>query len=532
MALILLATLILAPFIVAETLSSDYLPALVAGGSFALIIAFFFLKEKLSVCPLLGYSILGSLNFLPIPVGAPEIASLLLIVYYVAGFVLLTQRPITIGKPALFWPILILNGLVFYHVHTISLMALGGNVIGTKPALSIYFFTIAYFCGINLPTPSLYFLSRIPFYTVCLTAVSSIPFLLSTYYPGLAPYLYAVTDSVNVEAYVNTKGGTENVSLDELTTRLGVFGPLGASLQLYLLSHYPVGTWFGPKRLWVVCLSLICFILVVFCGFRSTLFAFFFTTFVGMACYYSWRAVIFPAIIIMGALVFITAADNNIVHFPVNKLPMIAQRTMSFLPGDWDERAIEDGKRSDEFRRNIVDVYLEEYAQKSPLFGNGFAIDKDEVDSLETRYLSGNNDVVNHMYLEAKLFIETKSYHTGWVSVYDCIGFVGWAAFVWFQLALIFVNGRFIFGKNVDRRSSLFPLHVWIQCSVTTGMVAYYTVFGRFDIALVQDLAFAILLGILCKIQRQNELTSASGERKKQVEFSGLSQASYGNKYY
>jgi hypothetical protein len=531
-ALILTATFVLAPFIIAETLSADFLPALIAAGVFLLIVAFFFMKETLCAAPWLGRSIAGTLNFLPLPIEASQIAVALLIVYYITGFVLLTQRPITIGRPIFFWPMLIVTGIVLYHVHTLSLGTMGGNTEGARPAYFMYAYTLAYFCGINLPTPSVRFLSRIPFYALCLTALSCIPYLLTTFFPALAPYFYTFTGDVNIEAYANTAGGTQDVAFNQLTSKLAVLGPLGACLQMYLISHYPIGTWFSPSRLWVPILSFFCFVITIFCGYRSDLFGFFFLTLVGAWCYYSWRALFIPTLGIAMVLVVITASSNNIIHLPLRDLPMIAQRTMSFLPGDWDEEAIESGKGSNDFRQNIIDVYMDEYAREHPVFGNGFEINKDEFNSIQDSLKKGYGDGRDPAYLQAKLFIVGKMYHTGWISVYDCVGIVGWAAFLAFQLALVFVTGQFIFGKKADRRSALFPLYVFIQCTVTTTMASYYTVFGSFSQAYTDGICIAIVLVHLSKLKKQNELAAAPGDIKAQVEFSGLSQTNYGNKYY
>jgi hypothetical protein len=526
-ALIITASFIVIPFIISESLTVDYLPALCLAGALALVVAFFFLKEKLCVCPILGGFFGGTFNFLPIPIGCSHIAATLLILYYVTGYVLIRQRPIKLGSTIFLWPMAIVIAIVLYHVHTLTLGSLGATTEGARPAYFMYLFTLAYFCGINVSTPSVSFLSRIPLYAVVLTFVSSIPFLLSTYIPALAPYLYSVTDSVNVEAYVNTQGGTTDAG-DTVYSKLAAFGPMGAALQLYLLAHYPIGTWFSPSRLWVLLLSFGSLILAVSCGYRSDLFSFLFLTVVGGWCYYSWRALLIPTAFGVALLVLITASSNNLINVPLKQLPLIAQRTMSFLPGDWDEDAIESGKGSNFFRQNIEDVYLSEYALKSPLFGNGFDIDKTEFETDDANINHGRGD---KDYLQAKLFIDGKLFHTGWISVYDNVGIVGFIGFIALQLTVIFVAARFVFRPNADRRSSLFPLYVWIVCNLTTSVASFYSVFGSFSDAYSGAVVYAILLSHLSKLDKATEPPVGPGERRNPVEFSGLTGANYGNRY-
>jgi hypothetical protein len=527
-ALIILASFILVPFIISESLSVDYLPAICVVLALGLIVAFFYLKEMLSMCPLLGNFVAGTLNFLPIPLGAPQVSAILLILYYITGYVIIRQRPIKLGKPEFLWPIVIVVGIVLYHVHTMSLGSLGGSTEGARPAFFIYLFTIAYFCGINMPTPSVSFLAKLPYWALVCTVVSSIPYLLSTYIPALAPYFYTVTNNVNVEAYFNTEGGTEEAA-GAISSKLAAFGPIGAALQLYLLAHYPIGTWFSPSRLWVVCLSFMCVVLVVCCGYRSELFSFAILTVAGAWCYYSWRALVLPTAIVIFALVMITASTDNIIHLPLNKLPMIAQRTMSFLPGDWDEEAIESGKGSNEFRQNIENVYLSEYVDKSPLFGTGFDIDKAEFDSLnETLNMGGGAD---RIYLQAKLFIVGKMYHTGWISVFDCVGAVGMLGFIALQLTTMLVTARFLRKTKADTRSSLYPLYVWIQMNLVSGALGYYTVFGSFNDALVNLLIYCVILSHLSDLEKATEPTLIPGGVRNPIEMGGLTGASYGERY-
>jgi hypothetical protein len=122
-------------------------------------------------------------------------------------------------------------------------------------------------------------------------------------------------------------------------------------------------------------------------------------------------------------------------------------------------------------------------------------------------------------------------YHTGWISVYDNVGIVGMAAFIALQLAVILATARFVFGPKANRRSSLFPLYVWIQMNVTTAVVSYFTVFGSFNQAFTDLLAYAVVLSHLEDLEKSSEPALIPGERKKQVEFSGLSGANYGSRY-
>jgi hypothetical protein len=523
-ALIIGASFILAPFLIFSAFTFDYAPALFFGGFVAVVVAFFVLKERLCIWPLIGSGMAGGLNFLPLPLKATHIFCILLILYYISGYVLISQKRIKSGKGWFLWPILIITLIVLYHNHTLNVRALGGNTEGAKPAILIYLVVFAYFCGINVSAPSVNFLSKVPLYFVILTILSNIPNLLTTYDPHLAPYLIYITSDVNVDAYL--KAGTFTGESNEAIGRFGFLGAVGASLQLYLLCHYPIGTWLHPSRWWVAGLSLICGILVLASGYRNILVGFATITLVGAWCYYSWRALIFPTIVLLVGFILIIGSMSNVIHLPLNKLPMIAQRTMSFLPGDWDEEAIESAKSSNDFRKGIQDVYIQEYLDKSPWIGNGFDINTKEFNNLNN-LLDNGDPGLDHEYLQSKAFIEGKLFHTGWISVYDIVGIIGSVAFIVLGWNEICVAAHFVFGPKADRRSPLFPLYVWMLCSVVNMMFSFFTVFGAFGDTFVNLCVYAIVLSQLSDIENNSNVATALPDHKQQVEFRGLSGTHY-----
>jgi hypothetical protein len=527
-ALIITAGFILVPFIVSSTLTSDYAPLLFFGGLTALVLAFFFFKEKLCVMPLLGAAVAGSMNFLPLPLNTTDIAVLMLICYYVTGYVVIRQKRIKVGKPMFFWPIVTIVAILLIHNHNLNLKSAGADTEGGKPAYLIYLIVLGYFCGINTTRPSVNFLSKIPLWFFLLSAISSIPYLLSTYFPGLAPYFYTVTSSVNVDVYVDSLGGVGNDSESQgAIGRLAVFGPVGATLQIYLLSHYPIGTWIRPERWWVAGLSLVCAGLAITSGYRSVLFDFAMMTMVGAWCYYSWRSFFLPVGICIMAFILIILSSNGLIHLPVNKLPMIAQRSLSFLPGDWDQEAIISGEGSNNFRKSIQDVYIKEYMMQSPLIGHGFIINTKDFDAYTDALRVGGSAETNE-YLQAKVFIEGKLFHTGWISVYDIVGIIGSIAFVALGAGEVLLVYHFLFGPRADRRSTLYPLYVWLMCNILTMMVGFFTVFGDFGSTFMDLCCYAIVLSHLYDLENTREIPVPLDERKASYQPGEAKAALYG----
>ncbi len=521
------ATLILVPFVISSMLGYDYAPALFFGSLLGLSVAFFVLKDVLCICPLVGTSIAGNLNFLPAPfnmLNAANIACILLILYYITGYVLIRQKRIKLGKPKLLWPILIITGICLYHTHSLSLGSLGTSTEGARVALLIYLAVFAYFCGINVNHPSIHVLSRLPLYCLVLTAISSIPFFLTTYYPGLAPYVYGATSNVNVDAFFDANavaGATEGG-----IRRFGAFASIGGALELYLLAYYPIGTWVRPERWWVAGLSILCAIAAVSSGYRNVLFGFISMVMVVSWCHYSWRSIAVPVIALMGAVLVIFASTNNLIDLPTSKLPLIAQRSLSFLPGDWDPDAIESAKSSNDFRKNIQDVYISDYLDKSPWIGNGFEINTNDFNALSEE-LKRKGGGEQNAYLQAQTFIVGKLFHTGWISVYDAVGVIGGAAFLalgWSEISLLW---RYILGPKANKRSPLFPVYVWLMGNILPMMISFFTVFGDFQATFIDLCLYGIVISQLLDLENTTKVPVAS-ERKEAHEFSRIGGANYG----
>jgi len=523
-ALIIGATLILIPFGISMTLSYYFQPALILVAALAFIFSFFYIKENLSVCPMLGFAIFGTLNFLPIPLQAPHVFCILLILYFLTGYVIIRQKKIKLGYPTLLWPIAIVTLIVLYHNHGLNVKLLGGGATeGEKPAILMFLVVIAYFCGINLRPPSIFILSYLPIICLVLAMVTNLPFFLTTYIPGLAPFLYMFTDNVNVQAYSDSAFGAEGSST---SARMGTLGAIGSAVQICLLCYYPIGTWWRPERWWVLGLFFAALVLAVLTGFRSTLFGFFTVTFVGACCYYSWRALFaFGGLFIILAMAQLLVA-NGVLRIPEDKLPLIAQRSLSFMPGDWDKQAVEGAEVSNGFRKNIQAVYIKEYLSKSPLFGNGYDIDKKVFDNYSDQLQRGGG--VDPQYTEAKTYIEGKIFHTGWISVYDCVGIVGTIAFVALAWNETLMAGRFIFGPKSNRRSSFFPLYVFILVNVVSSTIGFFAVFGDFAVSFSALCIYGIVLSQLADIEKATSAPEPLTSPKGDVDFSRVGGGYYG----
>jgi hypothetical protein len=488
--LIWIGGLILGPYLAVSAVEYNFTPAIVFAVVCSMVAIFGFMRERMSMLPLIGLFIAGKFNFIPVLHPAPtELLPLVLILYYFIAYVALRRKKILTGPPYFYIPILILALIILYHEHSFGLRSTGNGREGGRGAVFVLVAAITYFCGVSIDSPSSKFLSRIPLFCIAGVIISAIPVIVTTYFPGTAPIIYIFTDNINGGAYTEAVANVADIVRNQ--------GPatIGAAVATFLLAYFPIYTWWRPHRWWVAILVLVCFFAVVEGGFRSFLAVFGLTVFVAIWCYSSWRSLLLIPLLVVAVSAVIALQDSHVID-----LPQSAQRSLAFLPGDWDPAVVSSTESSNDFRQRIQDIYIKEDAGKSPFLGNGLSYDS--ADFMKVHYLALTQETPDHYY-SIQEFVMSKQFHTGWISLYDGVGLVGFAAFLVFTLSFIWVAGRMVFRKGVDRSSPLFPLKVWILCNTLPLLIGYFTVFGDFKTAFPTYCYFAILWVHLDRIEKQ-----------------------------
>ena len=499
--LMVIAGLILGPYLVASSLENNQVPILIFGCSAFLFLIFFVIGDAICIFPLLGVFLTLQLNFIPLGFTAQEVFSIVLILYYVVAYLAMRQRRINFGPAIFFIPSFVIAAIILYHDHKFGLHAFGGSENGSRAGVLVLIAILAYFSGINIPTPPIKLLRWLPWLCLVMTCITAFPLVLTTYIPSTAPFMFHITANVNVGAYFESldEADSTGLGLDAAGGRAGFLAGIAVALQVFLLSHFPINTWWRPNRWFAVLLSFVCLWLVLIGGYRSGFVMYLLLIFLGALCYCTWRLIFFVPLAAIALLAFIMIQNE---HPGSLRLPVAMQRSMSFLPGGkWDPEVSYSTQASNDFRQNIKRVYIQEYLYKSPWVGNGFAFDPHESDEMSK--LAQTADTPDRYY-EAKAFIVVKGFHTGWISLYDAVGLVGSAAFLFFGGSMVLVSGLFVFGRGADRKSPLYPLKVWIFCYLAQDIVGYFTVFGSFTATFPTFCAYAIILTHLRKIERDS----------------------------
>ncbi len=491
--LLVVAGMILGPYLIILTFEVNQIALLSFAAIVFLFAIFFLVKDRIAAFPYLGTYFGGTLNFLPLGFTPLEVFSLTTVLYFLINYVALKRRPLDGGPRLFLFPMLVIAAIVLIHDHSLKVM--GGGQEGSRQGLLIILSFVVYICAINIPSPSATFWSRVPWWCFFLTCLASVPFILTTYFPSLAPYLFYVSGNVNMNAYMESVGLMDSSDTERNLAFLGI----GGILQGILVAYFPINTWWRPKRWIIIILSFLCLYTTLSGGYRNGLLTFALTTFFGAVCYCRWRVLIILPLFVLVPLGMIFIQDD---HPAGIKLPGSVQRTLSFLPGQWDLDVIESGESSNDFRAQIKRVYIAEYLYKSPWIGNGFSFDASEPEAYDA--MAKTPGVSDPGYYTIKSFIVSKNLHVGWLSLYDAVGIIGGIAFIILNGTMIWTIGRLTFGNNMDTGSPLFPLKVFLFSNLAGGSIGFFTTFGSFSQGFIGMCACAIILVHLGRIDRGN----------------------------
>jgi hypothetical protein len=437
---------------------------LILGVGFLLVFVFV-LGDKCWLSIPLCLPMTGSINILPIHFSPFELSILLTVGYVFIQFIMTDRRSFSFGPPSIAIPLLIIALILMYHIAKgggIGLTMFGGESSGGRKVFTILVGMLALPAILWFPQLEDRWLRAIPLLYFIGSVLEFMPWLISTFAPGLAPTIYRFYTAVNLDAYSMASGFA-----DITVTRYGPLGLAAVGLQVALISFYPARYWLRPNYWWVPVLSLLCLIGAVFSGFRSYLFNYALVSILALFFSVRWASLI---LIPVGVVVVTVLCLGQGAAF---NLPLSIQRTLSPLPGNWSPVATETAEASNDFREAIQRIYQNEFMEKAGFFGEGYTYDQkfmwDRALSFSERWqLRGGDD-------QARGFIQVRDHHVGWVAAHHPIGTVGFIAFVVLCVSSIVFVSRSIWKVPVG---GLTPPQVWASALIVQIIISYFAVFG------------------------------------------------------
>jgi hypothetical protein len=365
-----------------------------------------------------------------------------------------------------------------------GIRTLGSDHYGGKRYFALMAAIVGYFALTSRRIPlahgglyiACFFLSGIT-YAIANVAVAAGPafhFLLSIFSTDLAAQQMTVQDGIN-----------NNM------VRISGMIAAGPAIYSYLLARYGIRGVLDLRRPWRLLVFLAAVSIGLLGGFRSyvALFALtFLVLFVVEGLHRTSYLPIFVGVILLGSVIILPQA---------NKLPLTAQRALSFLPGRFDPVATQSARATLDWRFEMWEEVLPEVPRYF-FHGKGFGFDAGDL------YLAAESQ--RRFQSEALTgTILAGDYHNGPLSILIPLGIYGLLAFLWFLVAGLRVLHRNCRLGSPDYRN----VNSFILAAFAARAFFFFTGFG----ALATDMAFfAGLLGLSVALNGPEEALVRPGE--------------------
>lgn len=462
------------------------------------------LKTNIWVLIPIGWYVTGRLPFLPLPFTVRDLC-ILLAIFAFALFFALRVVPWKRRLGALDY--LIFINLAYlasvYFRNPVGAWAFQSQMVGGRP----YFEALTAFGAFiilsraNL-TP---FIARIfPLFYLVPTMILAGLELLARLAPQVAQPIERVYSGVAGQGPFSGGLGPEAQLGQTRFTAMKEVGVIGA---LALCARHSPAKLISPLHPFLLLLLLLAFFAVFLSGFRSAFLFVLVALFLASVLRRRMTDVWIGVGAIALALVALISVQGSLVQ-----LPMTVQRTLSWLPGDWDNEAVRDAEGSSTWRYEmVVWAWNDSRIIKDKIWGQGFGISIDDMNIIASALIGGQQGGMFIGGSDRENFMLTGSFHNGPVSTIRYVGVVGLALFYPLLCYMAVLAWR------LCRRAagtSVFPLALFLGIPIIYEPFNFMFIFGGFDGSISQTLYWAGLLNMTSNyLDKVAPGTAASAER-------------------
>ena len=423
---------------------------------------------------------LGSLQLTLMIPGTPTtmLVGQVLVIGFTILLILTRRIPLQLRFSELEWWLLlfILCVVQVYVRNPVGVDLFGGATVGGRPYVlfALAAVTALILCSLSVPARELKLALKLSIFGGLLNFFVG---LTGWLVPSVGLWLGVANPSgasSEVEGIMEDKG-----RLTQL--RFMVFIPI--TLAKWVCSYInPIKACFSIR--WAP-LLLLSFVLAGASGYRNVIGAVGLTYLVGL--YYRGRLISVLAAALLGVLLLVLLASFNLAA----PLPPNIQRSLSFLPGTWEQRYVDNTKESTNWRVEMwKEALFTDRWIHNKIFGDGLGISARELQHQAnlTAAKQGGGTGMSGMDMTREYFMATGDYHSGPVSAVRTIGYVGLLVMLLMQLRLLVHAHRQIMRC---RGTEWFSVALFFCIPIVWYPFFFVFIFGAFQLDSV-----AILLGL------------------------------------
>ena len=390
------------------------------GGALAMIpAAIIFVKLKTNIWVLLplGWCLNGRLPWLPLPFSVRDLCFLVVIVSFV---LFAATRAVRLKRKLNTLDYLIYINLAYlvavYVRNPAGIWFLQSNIVGGRPYFEIVLAFGAFLILSRVQITE--FISKIfPLFIVIpawsvgiLDAIGwvnlRVGYVLNSIYSGVGP---------------SDTGGEIAAVAEVGTTRFVPLAPAGSYSVLALCARYNPITLVSPLYLGRAILLAIAFGAIFLSGFRSSILASFSFIFLALILRRQLRDLWVAGGLGVVLLITIISLQGNVLQFPLTM-----QRTLSWLPGDWDPEAAMDAEKSTQWRVDMWDwAWNDDRILRDKVWGQGFGFTIEDMNLIASSAVAGGSGASLLGGSDREQFMITGTLHSGPLSSIKFVGIVG-----------------------------------------------------------------------------------------------------------
>jgi hypothetical protein len=476
-------------------------PLVLIAGSGAVIALIAGMRQHVWMLVPIAWGLTGSIYVLPFPFAVRDLVVMLTAAVSCALF---AMRIFKFRNPWGWLDFILLLNLVqiclVFSVHPVGLRSLSSETVGARPYFNIAIATLAYLIVSNQilsgklarALPILMFVPEafVSMISLLVQIKPSLGFVLGRFYTGFLPPIRSAASSPLQRVQIGS----------------------GKTLITLLCSYFRPLTLVSPARPIRVMLLILGFTLVLIAGYRSQLMAVI-AVFV-LASYF--RGGIRDLMFVLAGMVFAGAA--LVLINSVHPLPLPMQRSLSFLPGNWNAYAAADAAGSTEWRVDMWrDVSKSTRYITNPWMGDGFGFTRAELQAMERElYSTGQMSQEDFMIIGA--------FHNGPLSAIRFVGIVGLILYYALLLYSAVFAWRLI---RACEGSEFYALVLFAGLALIWEPLNYTFVFGGYDSGLPNTI-FAVGMLKLVQNSFSHSLSAEKRVREPSPLFSQLERAGAG----
>jgi hypothetical protein len=176
------------------------------------------------------------------------------------------------------------------------------------------------------------------------------------------------------------------------------------------------------------------------------------------------------------------------------QLPLTVQRTLSWLPGDWNQVAVADAEGSTRWRVEMWEwAWNDDRILRDRTWGQGFGLSLDDMSLIASSLMAGQGGGSLLGGSDRENFMITGAFHSGPLSTIKYIGVVGLALYYPLMCYMALLAWRLCIKA---RGTKAFPLALFVGIPIIYEPFNFVVVFGALDSGYPQLLVWAGLLNM------------------------------------